>query len=197
MTVVVQGFGNVGSYLAQFLHQEGATVVAISDSTTALYNAKGIDVPAAVAYKAETARLRVSRTPRRSRTTSSCCSSATSSRRARSTGDHRGERGSGQGVDDLRGRERPGHAGGRRDPRGRGHPDPAGRPRERGRRRRLVLRVGARPPGVLLERGRGQREAQRHRQPRVRRDVGDGAKPEAYVASRPTGWRCSASPKRP
>src|SRR4029077_14039335 len=53
MRVVVQGFGNVGSYLAQFLHQEGATVVAISDSTTALYNEKGIDVPAAVSYKAE------------------------------------------------------------------------------------------------------------------------------------------------
>jgi glutamate dehydrogenase (NAD(P)+) len=53
MKVVVQGFGNVGSYLAQFLHQEGATVIAISDSTTALYNPKGIDVPAAFAYKAE------------------------------------------------------------------------------------------------------------------------------------------------
>jgi len=51
--VAVQGFGNVGSYLAQFLHQEGATVVAISDSTTALYNPKGIDVPAAFAYKRE------------------------------------------------------------------------------------------------------------------------------------------------
>ena len=53
MKVVVQGFGNVGSYLAQFLHQEGAIVVAISDSTTALYNPKGIDIPAAFAYKAE------------------------------------------------------------------------------------------------------------------------------------------------
>ena len=53
MTVAVQGFGNVGSYLANFLHQEGALVVAISDSTTALYNPKGIDVPAAFAYKAE------------------------------------------------------------------------------------------------------------------------------------------------
>jgi glutamate dehydrogenase (NAD(P)+) len=53
MTVAVQGFGNVGSYLANFLHQEGATVVAISDSTTALYNPKGIDVPAAKAYKDE------------------------------------------------------------------------------------------------------------------------------------------------
>ena len=53
MKVVVQGFGNVGSYLANFLHQEGALVVAISDSTTALYNPKGIDIPAAFAYKAE------------------------------------------------------------------------------------------------------------------------------------------------
>jgi glutamate dehydrogenase (NAD(P)+) len=53
MKVAVQGFGNVGSYLAHFLHQEGAVVVAISDSTTALYNPKGIDVPAAIAYKEE------------------------------------------------------------------------------------------------------------------------------------------------
>ncbi len=53
MRVAVQGFGNVGSYLALFLHQEGAIVTAISDSTTALYNTKGIDVPAALAYKRE------------------------------------------------------------------------------------------------------------------------------------------------
>jgi glutamate dehydrogenase/leucine dehydrogenase len=53
MRVAVQGFGNVGSYLALFLHQEGAIVTAISDSTTALYNAKGIDVPAAFAHKRE------------------------------------------------------------------------------------------------------------------------------------------------
>ena len=56
--VVVQGFGNVGSYLAQFLHQEGAIVVGISDSTTALYNPKGIDVPAAFAHKNETGSLK-------------------------------------------------------------------------------------------------------------------------------------------
>ena len=53
MTAAVQGFGNVGSHLAKFLHQEGATVVAISDSTIALHNPKGIDVPAAIAYKRE------------------------------------------------------------------------------------------------------------------------------------------------
>jgi glutamate dehydrogenase (NAD(P)+) len=53
MSAAVQGFGNVGSYLAKLLHEEGAIVTAISDSTTALYNPKGIDVPAAFAYKRE------------------------------------------------------------------------------------------------------------------------------------------------
>jgi glutamate dehydrogenase (NAD(P)+) len=53
MRVAVQGFGKVGSYLALFLHQEGAIVTAVSDSTTALYNPKGIDVPAAFAHKRE------------------------------------------------------------------------------------------------------------------------------------------------
>ncbi len=56
--VVVQGFGNVGSYLAQFLHQEGSIVVGISDSTVALYNPKGIDIPAAFAHKRETGSLK-------------------------------------------------------------------------------------------------------------------------------------------
>ncbi len=53
MTAAVQGFGNVGSYLAKLLDEEGAKVVAISDSAGALYNAGGIDVGAAFAYKRE------------------------------------------------------------------------------------------------------------------------------------------------
>jgi glutamate dehydrogenase (NAD(P)+) len=53
MRAAVQGFGNVGSHLAKLLHEEGAIVTAISDSTTALYNPKGIDVPAAFAHKRE------------------------------------------------------------------------------------------------------------------------------------------------
>ena len=57
MRVAVQGFGSVGSSLARFLHEEGATVVAVSDSRGGLYNPKGIDVPAAVAHKAETGTL--------------------------------------------------------------------------------------------------------------------------------------------
>ena len=55
--VAVQGFGNVGSYLAKFLAEDGATVVAISDSRTALYNPNGIDVPAAFAHKRDTGLL--------------------------------------------------------------------------------------------------------------------------------------------
>jgi glutamate dehydrogenase (NAD(P)+) len=55
--VAIQGFGNVGSYLAKLLVEDGATVVAISDSSGGLYNPKGIDVAAAFAHKGETGSL--------------------------------------------------------------------------------------------------------------------------------------------
>ena len=38
-TVAIQGFGNVGSYLARFVQEDGATVVALSDSSGGVYNA--------------------------------------------------------------------------------------------------------------------------------------------------------------
>ena len=53
MRVAVQGFGNVGSFLAKFLHEEGANVSRSPTRAAALYNPKGIDVPAAFAYKRE------------------------------------------------------------------------------------------------------------------------------------------------
>jgi len=56
--VAIQGFGNVGSFLAQFLHEEGAVVIAVSDSGGGIHNPKGIDVPAALAFKQETGALR-------------------------------------------------------------------------------------------------------------------------------------------
>ncbi len=58
LTCVVQGFGNVGSFLAVFLHEQGSKVVGLSDSTVALHNPKGIDVPAALAWKREHKTLR-------------------------------------------------------------------------------------------------------------------------------------------
>jgi glutamate dehydrogenase (NAD(P)+) len=56
-TAAVQGFGNVGSFLAKFLAEDGAKVVAISDSTAGLHNPNGIDVQSAFAHKRETGSL--------------------------------------------------------------------------------------------------------------------------------------------
>lgn len=44
-TVVIQGFGNVGSHTARIMHELGATVIGVSDKTGGVYNAKGLDVP--------------------------------------------------------------------------------------------------------------------------------------------------------
>ena len=57
MKVAVQGFGNVGSYLAKFLAQQGAMVIAVSDSSSGIHNPKGIDVESALAHKQETGSL--------------------------------------------------------------------------------------------------------------------------------------------
>ena len=56
-SVAVQGFGNVGSFLAKFLAEDGAKVIAVSDSTSGLHNPNGIDVQAALAHKRETGML--------------------------------------------------------------------------------------------------------------------------------------------
>ena len=51
--VAIQGFGNVGSNLARLLSEEGVRVIAVSDSGGGIHNPYGLDVPAAIAYKAE------------------------------------------------------------------------------------------------------------------------------------------------
>jgi glutamate dehydrogenase (NAD(P)+) len=55
--VVVQGFGNVGRNLSEILSEDGAVVVALSDSSGGIHNPAGIDVAAAVAHKRETGSL--------------------------------------------------------------------------------------------------------------------------------------------
>ncbi|ASK63321.1 glutamate dehydrogenase [Virgibacillus phasianinus] len=42
--VVVQGFGNAGSFLSKFLHDAGAKVVGISDAYGALHDPDGLDI---------------------------------------------------------------------------------------------------------------------------------------------------------
>jgi glutamate dehydrogenase (NAD(P)+) len=49
-TVVVQGFGNVGSIAAELLHAEGCKVVGISDRTGGWHNRRGIDVKGAIRH---------------------------------------------------------------------------------------------------------------------------------------------------
>jgi glutamate dehydrogenase (NAD(P)+) len=46
--VVIQGFGNVGSNTARFLHERGAKIVAISDVHGGKYHPLGLDIPQAL-----------------------------------------------------------------------------------------------------------------------------------------------------
>ncbi|MGA8086089.1 MAG: Glu/Leu/Phe/Val dehydrogenase [Terracidiphilus sp.] len=56
-TIAVQGFGNAGSIAAQLLHEAGARIIAVSDSTGAIYNRDGIDIPELIHMKALTGRV--------------------------------------------------------------------------------------------------------------------------------------------
>lgn len=42
--IIIQGFGNAGSFLSKFLHDAGAKVIGISDAYGALYDADGLDI---------------------------------------------------------------------------------------------------------------------------------------------------------
>lgn len=50
LTATVQGFGNVGSYLALFLHKHGIKVIAVSDSSTCFYKKTGLNIPQMMSY---------------------------------------------------------------------------------------------------------------------------------------------------
>ncbi len=52
-TFAIQGFGNVGSNAAKFIHNSGGKVVAVSDISGGLYNPEGIDIPALLEYVKE------------------------------------------------------------------------------------------------------------------------------------------------
>ncbi len=49
--VIVQGFGNVGSYAAKLLHEEGYKIIGIAELGGGLYNPRGIDIGALFDYK--------------------------------------------------------------------------------------------------------------------------------------------------
>jgi glutamate dehydrogenase (NAD(P)+) len=45
-TFAIQGYGNVGSNTARFLHQQGGKILAVSDAYGAVTHPEGIDIPA-------------------------------------------------------------------------------------------------------------------------------------------------------
>ena len=49
-TAVIQGFGNVGSHLAESLHEEGLKIKAVTDAMGGVLNENGLDIPALVAH---------------------------------------------------------------------------------------------------------------------------------------------------
>jgi glutamate dehydrogenase (NAD(P)+) len=51
VSVVVQGFGNVGSVSANLMYEQGAKIIAISDISGGYYNKNGIDIPKAIEYQ--------------------------------------------------------------------------------------------------------------------------------------------------
>ncbi len=52
-TVAIQGFGNAGMIAARLMRDEGATVIAVSDTGGAITNREGLDVERVVAWKKE------------------------------------------------------------------------------------------------------------------------------------------------
>ncbi len=43
-TIAIQGFGNVGSWTARLLHEQGAKIVAVSDVQGGIHNERGLDI---------------------------------------------------------------------------------------------------------------------------------------------------------
>jgi glutamate dehydrogenase/leucine dehydrogenase len=52
--IAVQGFGNAGSVFARLAYEEGAKVIAVSDSKGAIYDENGLDIPKVLEHKAKT-----------------------------------------------------------------------------------------------------------------------------------------------
>jgi glutamate dehydrogenase/leucine dehydrogenase len=55
--IVVQGFGNAGSVAAQMLFDAGAKIIAVSDSTGAIRNPQGLDIPVLLRHKDVTGKV--------------------------------------------------------------------------------------------------------------------------------------------
>ncbi len=57
-TVTIQGFGNAGANFAKLIQQDNSKIIAISDSSSAIYNKNGIDIKEALQHKQQTGSLK-------------------------------------------------------------------------------------------------------------------------------------------
>ena len=48
--IVIQGFGNVGSFAGRFLHEMGSKIVAVSDVNGGLYDPDGLNIPSMIKH---------------------------------------------------------------------------------------------------------------------------------------------------
>ena len=53
-TAAIQGFGNVGTFAAEFLHEAGVTIRGVSDAFGAVWNDEGLDIPALLTHSRDT-----------------------------------------------------------------------------------------------------------------------------------------------
>ena len=142
--VAIQGF-NVGRNLARLLSEEAPRDRPVGHAMRVVVQWYGIDIPAAIAHKAEHGVLEG--LPGTEEATNEElieleCDVLVPAARA---GDHGRQRAAHPRAHDLRGRQWAHDARRGRDPRGPRHPRAPGRGRQRRRGRRLLLRVG---PGL-------------------------------------------------
>ena len=151
--VAVQGFGNAGSIAARLISDEGATVVAVSDSTGGIANPNGLDIGRVVGWKQEHGTVRGF--PGAQDITNE--DSPRGRLRHPDPGrprepDHGPQRRPDQGEDRRRGRQRPDHPRGRRDPPRQRRVHHPRHPVQRRRRDGQLLRVGPGPQPRPLDR---------------------------------------------
>ena len=77
--VAMQGFGNVGSHAAKFLHEAECKIVAVSDASGGYFRADGFDIPTDAAICTRPSRTVCRATPKPKRSPTSSCWSSTSS----------------------------------------------------------------------------------------------------------------------
>ena len=54
ITVAIQGFGNVGSHMAKYLHESGAKIVGVSDIQGGVYDERGLNIEKLLEYSRKT-----------------------------------------------------------------------------------------------------------------------------------------------